>query len=1008
MNQEEGARASDHIDNIYFDKRDSSILAMVNRIIDLGSVRDDHLLDTSLHPHGIKELVASPVERMAFAVVNLLRNLEGHSRPAEDRLTAFQALYDEVLNSAHSTLRRNTARVLMQIMKELIRAHGGDRLTQLKLAHDFRNVVHGTPRVVRRMLARYYLPEMPEEWNQIAFDDHVYDVNTKGRKTPTHLIMDAWIKGLRSLTVAYEYCLDPEAAREVLRAAEIAGIDVRIGLDFQVPFYDRFVHLFWIPRGFTSNDDFLSFLHQTRLTKLMERGREVLEWRRKCVLRAMRTWNETQRRPLAEAWGEPIEALTEDVFMQYIGVHQASMSRLAECLHRHVRPAMKRRAAKLLAMDSEEAYAELEALEELGPSTIYENWLSPAKHPDMPNMDDPASMPEDAPEIMRLSAAELTRELLSVSGGHRLVLNTTGLSVEDVAEILWDCQGAVTHLEIFNMKGWMQGEMTDMKAIGDLQQALSQGLGPRIKKMLRAMIEHLESEGDEKRAGKFRSILRDVPALWEYYRNSPLKSRLGTSSASQLSFGMGLVLMETLPRRAVAALRKYQRTQRPIPLHLGVSEHVIYSQPEETSLWQKIGRNLSFLPGCRHLGLEKRLNWEPTSDEVRVCEKGNVASLGGLNIFRGNGFLKEDVQKKAKSPGLRYLNTTILNWVKVWIGFLPAFFSFYFTQDWWLLVWGGAFIWFGITGVRNVVQMVMAARGASRGTLVHWTKQVSIPRLCDSLMYTGISVLLLEVLVRMYLLQDLMGYTVDEHPLIVYTVLNCVNAFYIFCHNVYRGFPREAAIGNIFRSALSIPVASLYDFILQQCMLLGGVPAPSIYLVPSAAIISKTASDTVAAIIEGYADSRVNLRMRAWDYKSKVKHLFACYTRLEMLFPQEDALVRMSRQGGLSGSDNPEVRELERAFIADALDMMYFWYYQPRAQEALKALLRNMSEADCNVLMRSQLVLTREREISQMLVDGLLGRSFAQPLEFFLAKHKQYVHLFILLCRKRRTLAREG
>ena len=33
-----------------------------------------------------------------------------------------------------------------------------------------------------------------EDWNQIAFDDHVHDVNTKGRKSSTHLIMDAWIK----------------------------------------------------------------------------------------------------------------------------------------------------------------------------------------------------------------------------------------------------------------------------------------------------------------------------------------------------------------------------------------------------------------------------------------------------------------------------------------------------------------------------------------------------------------------------------------------------------------------------------------------------------------------------------------------------------------------------------------------------------------------------------------------------------------------------------------------
>ena len=35
-----------------------------------------------------------------------------------------------------------------------------------------------------RELRRYHLLEMPEEWNQIAFDDHVHDANTKGRKTP--------------------------------------------------------------------------------------------------------------------------------------------------------------------------------------------------------------------------------------------------------------------------------------------------------------------------------------------------------------------------------------------------------------------------------------------------------------------------------------------------------------------------------------------------------------------------------------------------------------------------------------------------------------------------------------------------------------------------------------------------------------------------------------------------------------------------------------------------------
>ncbi len=57
---------------------------------------------------------------------------------------------------------------------------------------------------------------MPEEWNQVSFDDHVHDSNTKGRKSPSHLIMDAWIKGIRRLIVIYVLRRRPEVSRLLL------------------------------------------------------------------------------------------------------------------------------------------------------------------------------------------------------------------------------------------------------------------------------------------------------------------------------------------------------------------------------------------------------------------------------------------------------------------------------------------------------------------------------------------------------------------------------------------------------------------------------------------------------------------------------------------------------------------------------------------------------------------------------------------------------------------------
>ena len=73
-------------------------------------------------------------------------------------------------------------------MKDLVRSHD-DADLQLPLAHDFHRAVRGTPRIIRALLRKLHLLEMPEEWNQHAFDHHVHDANTKGRKNPTHLVM---------------------------------------------------------------------------------------------------------------------------------------------------------------------------------------------------------------------------------------------------------------------------------------------------------------------------------------------------------------------------------------------------------------------------------------------------------------------------------------------------------------------------------------------------------------------------------------------------------------------------------------------------------------------------------------------------------------------------------------------------------------------------------------------------------------------------------------------------
>ena len=111
----------------FYDRQDRSLVEMVNSVVNLPASDTSltllsNLFDPVLHPNGIKRLAVSREERITYAVVNLLESLEEGSR--EKRLEALGTLYDEVLYSAGTEFRINTGRLLIQIMKELVRARG--------------------------------------------------------------------------------------------------------------------------------------------------------------------------------------------------------------------------------------------------------------------------------------------------------------------------------------------------------------------------------------------------------------------------------------------------------------------------------------------------------------------------------------------------------------------------------------------------------------------------------------------------------------------------------------------------------------------------------------------------------------------------------------------------------------------------------------------------------------------------------------------------------------------
>ena len=51
----------------------------------------------------------------------------------------------------------------------------------------------------------------------------------------------------------------------------------------------------------------------------------------------------------------------------------------------------------------------------------------------------------------------------------------------------------------------------------------------------------------------------------------------------------------------------------------------------------------------------------------------------------------------------------------------------------------------------------------------------------------------------------------------------------------------------------------------------------------------------------------------------------------------------------------------------------------------------NLSSEERHILLQTQMVLRQDRPISQMFVDGILGKSFAKPLAFYLSQAPAYL-----------------
>ncbi|MBR5705616.1 MAG: hypothetical protein IKX21_06595, partial [Deltaproteobacteria bacterium] len=723
-------------------------------------------------------------------------------------------------------------------------------------------------------------------------------------------------------------------------------------------------------------------------------------WLEKRILRIARCWNGRERERLAAMLGATPAPLDEQEFLGFVGSGQASMLHLAEFIHKKLFPQMQNKASTLARDTADtkkseeertEAQKQLERIDHLTIEAVLKRLNAPEVFPESQWMQEACSS-SDCPAILNMSPYKMLKHIWDLKSGSRVTLNLARLDATDVLELLWDCKGLITHLELFNLKDWQNGNMEALPEINALQRAVNDASIPRLKSLVVDMIEReagLETP-DQDRLRKLRIMLQNLPVLCEYYQASKLRATMGTDSTSRpgYHFGMGLAFPETLPLQARKELNRRRRgAHLVLPLKTELLEQVTYTprSPEEEE--SPLTSWIRGLPGMRRFGEQKQTEWTPISENTVIDRNGRcmtaygkvrglrgcVVTLGGNSNASSNGFIKPSRPKESLWEKLPYLGTVTANALRVCISFLLAWACFMFTQPG-SLAWFGAPLWFFITISRVILQSVLGAGGLHRSSMLRWNNYVSWSDVCTTLMYSGPAVLLLEMVLRVLVLERCFSCTAASAPVTVYVTLTLAYGLYKALVHALRGFPMKASIIDLALTPLCIPVVLLFHWLLGGVLgMLENIPSLPLFAV----FITKIGCDAVIGLGGGISDKENNLRRRMEDCHILLNEMLSLYSRMTSLFPERDARSLLADPEDLKRLLDDRAPDIWQELVVNALDLMHGWYFQPRANYALSHHMRRLTAEERMVFLNMQQVLRMEKQISQMLINGLAGRGFA-------------------------------
>ncbi|HUW71041.1 MAG TPA: hypothetical protein VMX33_12490 [bacterium] len=258
------------------------------------------------HAVGVSRWFKNRRISIAEAYLMVVRDLE--SKHYKARLRALRVMLDASFHAKTLDMPLNTARVQLALIKEAVK-NRGNRRRQLELLQDFSISSHGQQQVIRRLLDELNIVELPETGARLknldaGRDEHVHDAATSGRKNPTQLLIDAFIKGISELTIAYTSMASLDMMKEALDAGRILGIRVSIGLELSIQVHGhRFHFMALLPQFKNGKEAGLWFGdHASRLKTLFEGLKKNQQNREEAVRDLLKYFNATSLKEINDGF----------------------------------------------------------------------------------------------------------------------------------------------------------------------------------------------------------------------------------------------------------------------------------------------------------------------------------------------------------------------------------------------------------------------------------------------------------------------------------------------------------------------------------------------------------------------------------------------------------------------------------------------------------------------------------------------------------------------------------